>query len=90
MYDVHIDNEDTDLQSRILNYIKLTHRLLNIELFVFVNLKTFISIEILAELYQTLCYKKINLLLIERQDYGLIENEHRIIIDQSACVIYDK
>lgn len=90
MYDVRIDNEDTDLQSRILNYIKLLHRLLNIELFVFVNLKSFISKEILVELYQTLCYEKVNVLLIERQDYGLIENEHRIIIDQAACVLYDK
>ena len=90
MYNVHVDNTEMDLVSRIIAYVKLSHRVLNTSLYIFVNLKSYFSNEILEKLYQTLCYEKINILLIERYDRGALDLERRIIIDKDACVIYEK
>ena len=89
LFNVHVDNTDMDMQSRIIAYVKLVHRVLNVSLFVFVNIKSFFSDEILEMIFRTLNYEKVNILLIERHETPCLANQTRIIIDKDACVIYD-
>ncbi|SDZ88730.1 CRISPR-associated protein Csn2 [Oribacterium sp. KHPX15] len=89
LYDVHIDVDDMELATKIINYIHLAHRVLNTSLFIFINLKSYFSNKDLELLYQTLLYEKINILVIERYDYLKLHFEKHLIIDNDACVIYD-
>lgn len=89
LYNVRVDNSDMDLQSRIIAYVKLAHRVLNTSLFIFVNIKSFFSDEVLDMILQSLHYEKVNILLIERNETPCLSSQTRIIIDKDACVIYD-
>lgn len=89
MYNVRVDNTDMDMLSRIIEYVKLAHRVLNISLFIFVNLRTYFSDDTLEQLFQTLQYEKIHILLIERHETSCLAAQTRIIIDKDSCVIYD-
>ena len=90
MYDVHIDPYSMDLATIIIEYIKLTHHILNTSLFIFINLKAYFSDDDLELLYQTIIYEKVNIILIERYETTKLNFEDRILIDNDACVIYDR
>ena len=79
-----------DVATKIINYIHLAHRVLNTSLFIFINLKSYFSNEDLELLYQTLLYEKVTILLIERYESTKLSFEKHLIIDNDACVIYDK
>ena len=87
MFNVHIDDTEITLAERIISYIKLSHRVLNVSLFIFTGLKAFFTEEVLEQLLQTLSYEKVNILLLERYDSKLLEHENRIILDRDACII---
>ena len=89
MYNVQIDTTDMDVASRLLSYIKMSHRVLGTTLFVLVNIKSYFVQGIWEQLIHTLCYENINVLLIERNDMGVLGQEKRIIIDKDACIICD-
>ena len=89
VFDVHVDYEEMDLVSRMIAYIRMMHRVLNISLFVFVNIKAYFSDDILEALYQTLSYENVYILLIERYESTFINKEKRVILDKDACVICD-
>lgn len=88
LYNVHWDDSEDDLASRIIAYIKLSHRVLNIRIFVFIGLKSFLSNDVLDQLLKTIAYEKVNVLLFERYDSAVLEHEKRVIIDKDACLIY--
>lgn len=90
LYNVHVDSSNMDIVSKLVYYVKLSHRILNTSLFIFVNLKAYFSNEALELFLQTLSYEKVYIMLIERYDSSLVYNERRIIIDRDACVIYDE
>lgn len=90
MFDVKLDETDTDVTERLVQYVKLMHAVLKIQLFVFINFKDFFSEKVLEELYKTLLYEKISLLLIERHASHPINKERLTIIDKDACLIYDR
>lgn len=90
MFEVKLDETDTDVIERLVQYVKLMHAVLKIQLFVFINFKDFFSEDVLEELYKTLLYEKIGLLLVERHESHSINKERLTIIDKDACVIYDR
>ncbi len=71
----------------LLNYIKVVHRLLDIEVFIFRNLKSFFNEEELLTLYTECNYEKVYLFLIEGCQYERIEYEKCYIIDKDLCFI---
>lgn len=87
IYNVHVDNLDSDIETRLISYVKLSHRLLNKKLFIFINLRSYFSDEKLDQLFQTLCYENVNILLIERYNSPVLASEKRIIVDRDACII---
>ena len=88
MFNVHVDDSEIDLAERIISYIKLSHRVLNVSLFVFAGLRAYFTDDVLDQILQTLSYEKVCVLLIERYDSKLLEHENRIILDRDDCIIY--
>lgn len=90
LYNVRFDSNENDFACNLISYIKLAHRVLGHSVFVFINLKTFFSQNVIRDFYQTICYENIYIVLIERYDLYTTEREKRIIIDKDSCLIYDK
>lgn len=85
--DVRLESEETDVQKRLIEYIKVLSMLCGIKLLVLVNIKSYLSSGQLSELYKTAFYYKINVLLIEStQKEGLV-GEKQYILDNSDCLI---
>ena len=83
-----VDNSNSTLVDKIVDYVELVTTVLNVKLVVFVNLKLYIEEEQLGELYKTIMNKKINVLLIENMMISSkIEGEKGIIIDKDLCEI---
>lgn len=83
-----VDNSNSTLVDKIVDYVELVTTVLNVKLVVFVNLKSYIEEEQLGELYKTIINKKINVLLIENMMISSkIEGEKGIIIDKDLCEI---
>lgn len=70
------------------NYIKVMSDLLHIKVFVFVNLKSFLSKEELDLLYMQCFYEQKQLFLIESHDTSARADEKKYIIDADGCMIY--
>lgn len=87
-YNVKIDDQNSNLLDRIVSYIKLLHRICNISLFIFINLKSFFTDEQLGALYKETLYENIILLDIESSDPDFhLSQENYIIIDRDLCII---
>ncbi len=87
LYDVRISSEDESLADYIVYYCKVMHQICGISLFCFINLTDFISENELKEMYCTLLYEKVQIVLIEGKEKKLSEYENGIIIDNDLCVI---
>lgn len=88
MAKVQVDLHTDSLLEKVLEQILLEHQLFGTRLFVFLNLKAFLSEEEIQELYQECFYKKIDLLLIESNYVKKMDNESICIIDKDCCLIY--
>jgi len=83
------DNENMNFIEMIIEYIKIVSRLLNVDVFVFINLKSFLSKEQVQGLYEYCAYSKINLLLIEsHEDEHVYIQEKVVVIDKDLCEIW--
>ncbi len=90
MYEVQLDETYEDVIQRLVQYVKMAHQVLNVKLFILMNAKDFFSDIILEELYKTLCYEKVGILLVERHESKRLEKERLTIVDKDACLIYDE
>lgn len=70
------------------HYIRAMSDLLHIKLFVFVNLKCFLSNEEMDLLYRQCFYEQKQLLLIESFDSPFRTDEKKCVVDADGCVIY--
>lgn len=87
LYNVHLEYEGSSLLEKLSDYIRLTHQICRIKLFIFVGLKAFLKEEELEEFYNLTQYEEVELLLIESTSHTLISNEAGLIIDIDQCVI---
>jgi CRISPR-associated protein Csn2 len=80
--------DDSDMMSKLIDYITLLSTTLGIKLIVFVNLRLYLTIDELRLFYDTVLRKKIKLLLLENRIYGEIINcEDVLTIDSDLCEI---
>lgn len=86
--DVKIESTDQSLPEQIAEYIGIMNGLMKQRVFVFLNLKLFLTEWELKELYKACFYKKVHLVLLETVDQGRREEEKVCIIDKEKCVIY--
>lgn len=102
MYDLKVENTDTDLASRVADYIKLSRQVLGTKLFVLVNFSNYFTQEEIDGFRDIIMYEKSNALLIERRfDEAILSsgiddttdmntrkyNERWLIIDKDGCII---
>jgi|SRR5699024_8713277 len=90
LFELSILDDSTKLLEQIINYLQVNSQLGMSNLFVFLNLKQFLSQEELDELYLFIQYEEIFLILIENQNNETGNNsvEKQFIIDDDLCVIY--
>lgn len=86
--EVKVNIQAQTLLEKIIEYIKLCDQLLKQHIFVFLNLKVFLTRQEIEELYKECFYRKIHLILIEASHINRIEVEKTCIIDKDNCVIY--
>lgn len=75
------------LVENICNYIDICSEYRKVKLFIFVNLKSFLTDSEITQLYTHLNYNKKNVLFIENQQKPIMEFEIIRIIDENLCEI---
>ena len=75
------------LLEKICDYVDISSKYRKTKLFVFVNLKSFLNMSEMIQLYAHLNYHKMNILLIENQQSPSFEGEAVRIIDANLCEI---
>ena len=84
---VFVEDDYDTLEEKILAYMDLTRELEGKELFVFVNLRSFISNSNFDAMIETALEREHNILLIDGMEYQKLEKEKRLIIDSDLCEI---
>ena len=87
LVNVCLDDYCESICEKIINYIKIVSSLSKINTIIFLNLKSFVTIEEIKEIYKIAFYNKINILLIENYIYDKIEYEDVIVYDKDLCKI---
>lgn len=87
---VCIDDCSETFLEKITNYIKIIASLNNIKVVFMLNIKSYLDIKDIEELYKEARYNKIFLVLIENIVRDKIENEDILIIDKDLCTILIK
>lgn len=87
MYDIQIDNQAEGLLENFVEYIKVVSRICGIKMFVLVDIKHYFTKEELQELYKSVFYEKIYLVIIEPVHTERLEGEKCWIIDKDLCII---
>ena len=86
--EVKIDVQTQSILEKVIEYIKISSNLLKQNIFVFLNLKLFLTEQEIEELYKECFYRKVHLILIEAT-YQMKRAEEKIcVIDKDKCVIY--
>jgi len=75
------------LLERICDYVDISSKYRKTKLFLFVNLKSFLNVSELIQLYAHMNYHKVHILLIENRQSQSIEYEVARIIDTNLCEI---
>lgn len=77
-----------DYTEYLLEYLQLMFEVRKIQLFIMVNITSFLSKTDLEYLYEQVAYKKYHLLLLDVQNISVNKNvERTIIVDKDYCVI---
>ena len=70
-YNVRLETESITMLEKLVEYFRLLHQLCRVEVIVCVNLKSYLSEVELRQLYETVFYEKIALILLEKKQYSL-------------------
>lgn len=87
LYKVSLSDDTESLSDKLITYIKLIKKVLNVELVIFVNIKQYISQIEYQELFLSAKYEKINILNIEGEQKYTIDDEMITIVDNDLCTI---
>ena len=87
MFNVQIDSDGDSLLEKLIDYIRAYNNICRISIFVFVNLKDYLEIDELEQLYEFAQYEKANLLLIEGRQSEILKQENTLIYDKDMCII---
>lgn len=86
---LHFADDAESLLEKLIDYVQLLHEVLQVRLFIFINIRSYLSTEGLQQLYKQVFYNKGFILLIENNDNFIREdNEEVMIIDKDHCIIY--
>ncbi len=83
----HVDSDEDDYVEFLTDYMEVMVELAETKLFVFVNLRSYLTDEEFSRLVENILNHQFDVLLIENQDYGKCEGVQRIIVDKDGCEI---
>lgn len=86
-YNVRLETESITMLEKLVEYFRLLHQLCRVEVIVCVNLKSYLSEVELRQLYETVFYEKIALVLLENVQREKVEGERICIMDRDRCII---
>lgn len=84
---VSFEVQEVDFFERLIRYMKLVGSILNKKLFIFVNMRSFLSDLQIQMLVEEIKYQDMKMLLIESCARDCIPNLQRCIIDKDNCII---
>ncbi len=87
LYNVKISYEEESTIEMIIEYVRLVHRVLKKQLFVFVNLKQLLTDEELQSFYEFCFYEKVYVLIIEGIEMDGRAHERHLVLDKDLCLI---
>lgn len=86
-YNVSFSDDYEDLSKRLIEYVRIMSVYCRIELFIFVNLKAFLSSDEMEDFRQMVSYYKVICLFVESRERVEKTTENTIIIDNDLCLI---
>lgn len=85
--DVKVDDHPESLLEKLESYVKAMHQICKIPVFIFVNLKQYLTEEECLEYYKYCMYEKVQIILLEGVYSPLIGGEKRWVLDKDLCMI---
>ena len=82
---IHIDSDE--ITEILYTYMQLIERFVGERLFVFVNLKSYVSAEKFSMFVDTVTRHGFQTLFFDNKEYPVLDNERRLIIDDDLCEI---
>lgn len=85
--DVKIDTADVSLAEMLCSYVKVMSEICGYHIFVFYNLKSFLSEDDLGDFYGFCFYQKVFPVILESHQSPILRFENTLIIDKDKCII---
>ena len=85
---IRYETKDMDFQERLIQYMKILAAMAGIKVFIFVNLRSYLTDHQMQEVIKEMKYQDIKGLFIESQQKDCIEGVKQYIIDIDRCEIY--
>lgn len=85
---LRVDCQAEKLVEQLAEYLRVWEELLHQDVFVFLNLKLFLTKEELEVLYQECFYRKVQIILIEAVFKEKMPEEKIYLIDKDKCIVY--
>lgn len=87
IYNIRMNCLCENVLEKIVEYLRIMSKICNIQIFVFVGLKQYLTSEELEQLYEFVTYEKIHLICIESMFTKKISGENGWILDEDLCII---
>ena len=84
---IEFEDYDTNLCEKIIDYMELVREYDHDKLFIFVNLRSYITDYECIRLYDTILRKQFHTIMIDNCEHDICPMEKRIIVDKDNCVI---
>lgn len=84
---VHIEVTSDSLCEQLLAYMKLIREFDRDKLFIFVNLRSFLSLDELQAFSDTVTMHGYRVLYIDNREYPILAQEQRLVVDKDLCEI---
>lgn len=84
---VKLEAVETGILEKIVHYIKVARLLLKKQVFVFVNVRSYLTVRQVEQLIKEAAYQEVQILLIENVMRDCVNSERRCIIDSDKCEI---
>lgn len=85
---IRYETKDMDFQERLIQYMKILAAMAGIKVFIFVNLRSYLTDHQMQEVIKEMKYQDVKGLFIESQQKDCIEGVKQYIIDIDRCEIY--
>ena len=87
LYGVKIESYGVSVLEALLDYLRALSCICNIHVVFILNVKQFLTLEEVRQLYESCFYEKIYLINLEGQKNYNLEQEKCVIIDKDLCII---